>query len=180
LAWVHYRTWLWQLVVSMAIIYLHHACAQCYDESNTVIIAINTFHYLHNHKFFLKLNWFWNIIVCSLLVLWVLRLLFLNFQVILGSALRTFWTMDSLATPFLKMYPAQRLAITSYSERGVTMHGKGGFVCPPCSLSSVTLRGVPGGGLLILHVGKLVHSLLGCPLSATLPCITIPAHLYSL
>jgi len=27
----------------MAIIYLHHACAQCYDESNTVIITINTF-----------------------------------------------------------------------------------------------------------------------------------------
>jgi len=37
---------------------------------------------------------------------------FLNFQVILGSTLRTFWTMASLGTPFLKMYPAQRLAIT--------------------------------------------------------------------
>jgi len=63
--------------------------------------------------------------------------------------------------------------------RGVTMHDKGGFVCPPCSLSSVTLRGVLGGDLLILHVGKLVHSL--CRLSSiSNTSTTIPAHLYSL
>jgi len=53
-------------------------------------------------------------------------------------------------------------------SRGVTMHDKGGFVCPPCSLSSVTMRGVPGG-LLILHV----HSL--CRLSSiSNTSITIP------